>query len=227
MTTKLPVARKGSPPPRPPSTPLQGVAVVVAGIAAAALLSASALRPVPKMSRDPLPVAETRTPVTRLARAGPSTDRTAHGSLDAVAGFVARKYRVSQDATREFVAAAHREAARHGLDPLLVVAVIAVESRFNPVAQSDAGAMGLMQVIPRFHADKIAAAGDGSILDPDTNIAIGTQILKEYIRRGGGVDAGLRMYNGSTEDPTNGYATRVHAEKQRLMDAVRRTQMRA
>jgi soluble lytic murein transglycosylase-like protein len=203
------------------------VALVAACIAGAALLSASALRPVPKLPRDPLPAAGTSTPVTRLARAGPSTDRTADVPLDAVAGFVARKYRVSQDATREFVAAAHREAARHGLDPLLVVAVIAVESRFNPVAQSDAGALGLMQVIPRFHADKIAAAGDRSILEPGTNIAVGTHILKDYIRRGGSVDEGLQRYNGSADDPSNAYANRVLGERQRLQDAVRRSQVRA
>src|SRR5262245_65005252 len=54
--------------------------------------------------------------------------------VEEVAEVVARRYRISAEATLEFVDAAVREAMRHKLDPLLVLAVIAVESRFNPVA---------------------------------------------------------------------------------------------
>jgi soluble lytic murein transglycosylase-like protein len=142
--------------------------------------------------------------------------------IEAVAAVVAKRYRVSGDATRQLVGAAFHEGTRIGVDPLLIIAVIAVESRFNPIAQSDGGAMGLMQVIPRYHADKFDAADGHSVLDPPKNIELGARVLKEYIRRGGTEIAGLQLYNGASDDPSNAYANRVLGEKQRLRDAVRR-----
>src|ERR1700690_3948857 len=148
------------------------------------------------------------TPAPRGAVSRPNSD------MDAVAGVVARKYRISQEATRELVGTAYREGGRNGLDPMLIIAVMAVESRFNPIAQSDGGAMGLMQVIPRFHADKFDASRGESVLDPHTNIKLGARVLKEYIRRGGTEVAGLQLYNGSTADASNAYANRVLGERQ-------------
>ena len=147
-------------------------------------------------------------------------------SIDALAGIIARKYRVSEEATREFVRTAFHEGTRNGVDPLLIVSVMAVESRFNPVAQSDGGAVGLMQVIPRFHAEKFDATNRSSALDPRTNIQVGVKILKEYIGRGGNESAGLQLYNGAPSDASFAYATRVLGEKQSLQDAVRRARGR-
>ncbi len=127
----------------------------------------------------------------------------------------------------EVVAAAFREGQRHGLDPTLILAVIAVESRFNPIAESEQGAVGLMQVVPRFHMDKIAAFGVPSMLLPEANIAIGTLILKDAIRRGGSDAAGLQLYNGSWDDETRAYANRVLAERRRLEEAVPRPRANA
>jgi soluble lytic murein transglycosylase-like protein len=146
----------------------------------------------------------------------------AERDIEAVAAAVSKRYRVSYDATRPFVGAAFREGARIGIDPLLIIAVIAIESRFNPIAQSATGAIGLMQIIPRYHADKLDAAAGESVLDPPTNIELGARVLKEYIRRGGTEIAGLQLYNGSSDDETNAYAERVLGEKQKLKDAVRR-----
>jgi soluble lytic murein transglycosylase-like protein len=142
--------------------------------------------------------------------------------IEAVAAAVARKYRISDEATREFIGTAYREGKGIGVDPLLIVAVIAVESRFNPVAQSVGGAMGLMQVIPRYHPDKFNAARGKSVLDPHTNIQLGARVLKEYIRRGGTDVAGLQLYNGASADASNVYANKVLGERQRLREAVRR-----
>ena len=143
-------------------------------------------------------------------------------AFDALSTLVAKRYRISSEATRNLVAAAYREGQRVGLDPLLIVAVIAVESRFNPIAESDAGAQGLMQVIPGYHKDKLQAAGVDSVLDPHDNIRLGAQILKEYIRRGGTEVAGLQIYSGAATDPGNAYAVQVLAEKQRLQQAIQR-----
>ena len=142
--------------------------------------------------------------------------------IEAVANAVARKYRVSHEATREHVGTAYREGKAIGVDPLLIIAVMAVESRFNPIAQSDRGAIGLMQVIPRFHTDKFNAARGESVLDPRINIQLGARVLKEYIRRGGTDVAGLQLYNGASADASNVYANKVLGEKQRIREAIRR-----
>jgi len=146
---------------------------------------------------------------------------------DALAALIARKYRVSEQATRDLVAAAYREGLRNGVDPLLLLAVIAIESRFNPIAQSDGGAMGLMQVVPHYHADKLGAIELASVLEPHMNIQVGARILKEYITRGGNEVTGLQLYNGASADASNSYANRVLGEKQWLQDAIRRTNVRA
>lgn len=141
----------------------------------------------------------------------------------ALANYVSRRYRIAPDVTEVFVGAAHEAGREVGLDPLLILAVMAVESRFNPVAESVVGAKGLMQVVPRHHLDKLMEhGGEGAVLDPVTNIALGARILKEYIRRTGSLEAGLQFYNGALADPSSQYAQKVFAEKERLQEAVRR-----
>jgi soluble lytic murein transglycosylase-like protein len=56
---------------------------------------------------------------------------------ETLAGVVARRYRIARESAREMVRAAYREGRRHDVDPLLILAVVAVESRFNPIAESD------------------------------------------------------------------------------------------
>ena len=141
-----------------------------------------------------------------------------------LAHLVARRYRVADAAAGEVVGAVLKEARDHGVDPLLVLAVIAVESRFNPVAASEQGALGLMQVVPRFHMDKLATLGVTALLRPEANIAVGVRILKDSIRRGGtDVAAGLQFYNGAVDDDTRAYANRVLDEQKRIERALPRT----
>jgi len=140
----------------------------------------------------------------------------------ALANYVSRKYRIAPDVTEQFVGAAYDAGRQVGLDPLLILAVMAVESRFNPVAESLMGAKGLMQVIPRHHLDKLLEhGGEEAVLDPMINIALGARILKEYVRRTGSLEAGLQFYNGALADPSSQYAQKVFAEKERLQQAVR------
>jgi len=139
----------------------------------------------------------------------------------ALAEFLARRYRVSQDATFDLVSFAHAAGYQIGLDPLLIIAVIAVESRFNPIAESVAGAKGLMQVIPKYHADKLEEfGGEQAVFDPRINILVGSQILKEYERRAGSTTAALQMYAGAVGDTEDGYSSKVFAEKKRLQSVV-------
>jgi soluble lytic murein transglycosylase-like protein len=135
----------------------------------------------------------------------------------AVTEFIAKRYRVAHDAAASFVAAAYRAGVEWKVDPLLILAVAAVESRYNPVAESNMGAMGLMQVIPKFHADKLAEhGGESALLDPHVNIQVGAQILREYLRRFGETETALQMYAGAFDEPNSQYALKVLAERARL-----------
>ncbi len=168
--------------------------------------------------------------VTLLASPGEAAETPAIGASKERAGLsasmalalesVAQRYRVSPEALQPVFLAA--QAAAKDIDPLLIIAVIGIESGFNPFAQSVMGAQGLMQVIPRFHRAKLPPqAGNGAFLDPINNVNVGVQVLQEAIRRQGGLVEGLQYYAGAIDDPERGYANRVIAEKQRLEFAVR------
>jgi soluble lytic murein transglycosylase-like protein len=140
----------------------------------------------------------------------------------ALIAYVSRRFLVAGAVTQRMVAAAQRAADDVGLDPLLVLAVIAVESRFNPIAESGMGAKGLMQIIPRYHPDKFRAlGGEDAVFDPETNIQIGARILQEYVYRTGTLEAGLQQYNGASGDANAYYARRVMAERERLLQVLR------
>jgi soluble lytic murein transglycosylase-like protein len=156
----------------------------------------------------------------------PSVEAAAPAAPDAaqqvLTGHLSKRYFIAQEATERMVAAAHRAAAEVGLDPLLVLAVIAIESRFNPIAESVMGAKGLMQIIPKYHLDKLrAAGGEDKVFDPESNIQIGARILQEYVYRGGTLEAGLQQYNGASRDANAYYAQRVMAERERLEQVLR------
>jgi soluble lytic murein transglycosylase-like protein len=225
MTTKLLFASRRAGllgwHPRPRQAPARVVPLFAA--AAAIFLSASTARLDASATGAPVPT-PLAVPPAEAAESAPAPARAAavpSEAVDALVEALARKYRVSQDATRQLVDDAYREGGRNGVDPLLIIAVIGVESRFNPIAQSDGGAMGLMQVIPRYHEDKFDAAGGESVLDPRINIHVGARVLKEYIRRGGTETVGLQLYNGAIDDESSAYARKVLIEKQRLQSVIR------
>ena len=139
----------------------------------------------------------------------------------AMAEFIAKRWRIAESASGRFVAIAYRAGAQHSVDPVLILAVMAIESRYNPVAESVMGAKGLMQVIPKYHLEKLFDhGGEHAVLDPEVNIVVGAHILREYQRRFGDLETALQMYAGALDEPTSQYATKVFAEKARL-DALR------
>lgn len=134
---------------------------------------------------------------------------------------LSRRFMIAGEAAEQMVGAAHRAATQVGLDPLLVLAVISVESRFNPVAESGMGAKGLMQIIPKYHRAKLLElGGDKAVLDPESNIHVGTRILQEYVYRTGSLEAGLQFYNGANRDESAQYAQKVMAERLKLEEVV-------
>jgi soluble lytic murein transglycosylase-like protein len=139
----------------------------------------------------------------------------------ALSDSVARRYRVSQDMAFDLVHLAHTVGQQHGLDPLLIIAIIAIESRFNPIAENLNGAKGLMQIIPKYHAAKLAEyGGEKALFDPMVNIRIGSRILKDYLRSTGNLGMALQMYAGALGDGEDQYTTKVMNEQQRLKQAL-------
>ena len=135
----------------------------------------------------------------------------------ALAEFIARRWRIADTAAASFVSIAYRAGAKHQVDPVLILSVMAIESRYNPVAESVVGAKGLMQVIPKYHLEKLLDhGGEQALLDPEVNIQVGAQILREYYRRLGDQEMALQMYAGALDEPTSQYTNKVFAERARL-----------
>ena len=135
----------------------------------------------------------------------------------ALAEFISRRWRIAETAATTFVSAAYRAGKRYSVDPVLILSVMAIESRYNPVAESVVGAKGLMQIIPKYHLEKLLDhGGEDALLDPEVNIQVGAQILREYYRRLGDQEAALQMYAGAFDEPTGRYAAKVFEERMRL-----------
>jgi Transglycosylase SLT domain len=132
-----------------------------------------------------------------------------------LANWIARRYKVAPEPVSALVQEAFAIGQRAGLEPTLILAIIAVESSFNPFAQSAVGAQGLMQVMTQVHDDKYDAfGGNHAAFDPITNLRVGVQVLKDCIARAGSVQMGLRFYVGAALlDGDGGYASRVLAEQ--------------
>ena len=95
---------------------------------------------------------------------------------------------------------------------------MAIESGLNPFAESPVGAQGLMQVMSKVHHERFQEMGGvQAALNPVANIRVGSLILKDYVTRGGSVEAGLKTYVGAANFATDsGYGSRVLAEYRRL-----------
>jgi soluble lytic murein transglycosylase-like protein len=140
-----------------------------------------------------------------------------------VAHWISRRYRVAPEPISRLVQEAWSVGERARLDPTLILAIMAVESSFNPFAQSSVGAQGLMQVMTRVHDEKYEAfGGNHAAFDPVTNLRVGVQVLKDCIQRFGGVEPGLRCYVGAALlDSDGGYAAKVMFEQQHLARVAR------
>jgi hypothetical protein len=139
------------------------------------------------------------------------------GPQQHLAHWVARRYRVAPEPVARLVQEAWVQAKRAKLEPHLVLAVLAVESSFNPFAQSPVGAQGLMQVMTKVHQEKYQRyGGDFAAFDPVTNLRVGVQVLRECVNRAdGNLEGGLRLYVGAANSGDDGgYAEKVLAEAQ-------------
>jgi hypothetical protein len=152
-------------------------------------------------------------PVVRQAKPVASSKQQQH-----VTSWLAKRYRVAGDAANMLVATAYTTAHEMKLDPLLILAVMAIESGLNPFAESPMGAKGLMQVMAKVHQDKFDKVGGAkAALDPAANIRVGALILKDYVKRTGSVEGGLKTYVGAADMASDsGYGAKVIDEWHRL-----------
>ena len=134
-----------------------------------------------------------------------------------LAYWLSRKYKVGVEPLSALVAEAYESGQKAQLEPTLILAVMAIESGFNPFAQSPVGAQGLMQVMTKVHTEKYEGFGGKlAAFDPLSNLKVGVQVLKDCVVRAGSIEGGLRLYVGAVDNSPNSYLGRVLAEHNRL-----------
>jgi hypothetical protein len=140
----------------------------------------------------------------------------------ALAFWLSKKYSVAPEPISALVAEAFEVGANAKLEPTLILAVMAIESGFNPFAQSAAGAQGLMQVMTKVHSEKYQTFGGKlAAFDPVSNLRVGVKVLQECIARAGTLEGGLKSYVGAANlEDDGGYAVKVIAEHNRLLQVI-------
>lgn len=136
-----------------------------------------------------------------------------------IVSYLAKRYSVSPEAVESIVRLAYKVGREEKVEPTLILAIVGVESSYNPFAASAVGARGLMQIMPKIHKDKFEALspGDWSPLNPEMNMRVGAKIIREYTRRTGSVNAGLRWYVGAAVHGNDGgYPDKVLGLKSRI-----------
>jgi len=156
---------------------------------------------------------------TAIARATASNPKELPSAQAAVAFWLSKKYSVAPEPLSVLVAQAFEIGQKAKLDPTLILAIMAIESGFNPFAQSAVGAQGLMQVMTKVHHDKYENFGGRlAAFDPVTNLRVGVKVLQECIARAGSIEGGLKYYVGAANlESDGGYANKVMAEHGRLL----------
>ncbi len=166
-----------------------------------------------------------QTTVTGIASDAEAVDRATAANPQslpkqqaAVAYWLSKKYNIAPEPLSALVAEAFETGNRVKLDPTLILAVMAVESGFNPFAQSPVGAQGLMQVMTKIHSDKyVGFGGKLAAFDPVSNLRVGVKVLQECVARAGSIEGGLKLYVGAGNmEEDGGYTAKVLAEHNRL-----------
>lgn len=143
--------------------------------------------------------------------------RSVTGAQAAVARWIGARYGVAPGAIAPLVAEADILGRKYNLSPNLLIAVMAIESNFHPYIESQAGAQGLMQVMPQVHSRRYEKfGGKSAFVDPMVSLRVGAEILRDCVRLRGGSEAeGLRFYFGGGPASAT-YIEKVRAEQGRL-----------
>jgi soluble lytic murein transglycosylase-like protein len=139
----------------------------------------------------------------------------------AVTRWLSRKYRVAMQPLGFVVEQAWELGERSQLPPTLILAIMAVESRFNPFASATPGVVGLMQIEQQTHAETLGQFGGTlSAFDPLTNLRVGVRHLQGLIQQTATQEDALALYGVLTgQNNNNQYVERILNE-QKLLDQV-------
>lgn len=133
-------------------------------------------------------------------------------NINNISQFIAQRYKIAPAGARLIILENINAAVKYNLSLALLLAMEAVESRFNPIAGSSSGAIGLTQTLPDAHPNKIIKLNNegGSIIDISDNINLGASILREYINQyHGNIELALQQYNGNVKDKSKSYSKAV------------------
>lgn len=136
--------------------------------------------------------------------------------------YISARYKVELGTADTIVRTSFTESEKHNIDPLTVLSIMGVESSYNRFAKSHMGAIGLTQVMPKYHKAKISALKKQNLdlFSIKGNITVGIQIIKEYLSiSNGNIQRALQMYNGSTKDKKKTYSTKVLKKRNTLYEA--------
>jgi soluble lytic murein transglycosylase-like protein len=126
--------------------------------------------------------------------------------------------RLTEKDIKAVVRAVMNQSSEYRIPASIILAIIKIESNFNVHAISTSSAMGLMQILPSAHRDKI---GSKELFNIDDNVKLGTMILLEYYKLHGNWNSALLRYNGSLQNP-KGYDSNVLKAKTDIEKAIQR-----
>jgi len=160
-----------------------------------------------------------------------SSSLTQHTSpkRTAVRGYIIKSNKsVSPSESELYANLIFKYAAEMKIDPYVLAGLIRVESSFDRYAMSKAGALGLTQVIPAWHPEKIRIVakkfGHCDVFNPEHNIMLGALVLKEYTaNHKGNIPAALLQYNGSLHHDNPTYYNAVIRERNKLRNGSKTT----
>lgn len=161
------------------------------------------------------------TPLTATTITPPAVDLVQKEEVryERLVSFLSEHYKRPRQQVASIVEETVTHAESENIDPILFLALIATESSFNPNALSPKGAIGLVQVMPRYHTTKINAVTRSGKRPTDIgeNIKMGVAILSEYrAMHNGDMRKALLSYNGSLKDSRGRYASKIMAEHRKL-----------
>ena len=139
--------------------------------------------------------------------------------MQTLAEHIANNYAVELTDAEQIVLTSYTESQKHAVEPLLLLSIIGVESTYKRTAKSNAGAIGLSQIVPVYHKEKIKALKEDNLdlWSIKGNIRVGAQVLREYINlANGNIQSALQMYNGSSKDMSKSYSRKVFSKMNSL-----------
>ncbi len=153
-------------------------------------------------------IAALRTQIEHLQR---QIEPESENNVRDIAAFVQHKYRRIPIEMAELIAIhIDRWSNLNDLNPAVVVGIIDVESDFNPLAVSNKGARGLMQVIPSYWAEELQISSNFDFHGIETNIRAGIYVYLKYLdMENNNIKRALNRYNGSDRDKGE-YANKVY-----------------